>query len=635
MATGRDKYARQSLGGSLQARIKQARVLMVGAGGIGCELLKNLVLTGFGEIHIVDLDTIDLSNLNRQFLFRNEHIKKPKALVAKESAGRFNPNVHIEAYHDNIKDDKFNVAWFKTFGIVFNALDNLEARRHVNKMCLGADVPLIESGTTGFLGQVQAIRKGKSQCYDCTPKDAPKSFPVCTIRSTPTQPIHCIVWAKSYLFTEIFGTSEDDAPELDHSEDSENQKEIGNLRKESQALKRIRETMGSAEFPRLVFDKVFKEDIDRLRSMEDMWKNKTPPVALDYDALSQEALGVGSAVAQKDQLEWTPAENFAVFLDSIRRLSDRLEETRVNVDTRNSPPILTFDKDDVDTLDFVAASANLRSTVFGIDRRSKFDIKQMAGNIIPAIATTNAMTASLCVLQSFKVLREELSKAKMVFLAPNGTERRLTTEALSPPNPECAVCSVAQTTLEVDISRATLNDLVEGLLRLQLGYGEEFSVNMDNMILYDPEEDINLSKTFTELGLKNDSSIVIIDDADEDAKVNLVLNISAKELAKDDKPIHLPDRIRIPAKPVKAKLAAPDTNGHKRPFVNGVSKGSSNGATNGVLNGSRKRTADEAGLETELIKKKGKVAAAPDDNADDDIVLVEDSSNGAIFIDDD
>jgi len=57
-------------------------VLLIGAGGIGCELLKNLVLTGFGEVHIVDLDTIDLSNLNRQFLFRQEHIKKAKALVS-------------------------------------------------------------------------------------------------------------------------------------------------------------------------------------------------------------------------------------------------------------------------------------------------------------------------------------------------------------------------------------------------------------------------------------------------------------------------------------------------------------------------------------------------------------------------
>ena len=62
--------------------MRQSRILMVGAGGIGCELLKNLVLTGFGEIHIVDLDTIDLSNLNRQFLFRHEHIKKSKALVS-------------------------------------------------------------------------------------------------------------------------------------------------------------------------------------------------------------------------------------------------------------------------------------------------------------------------------------------------------------------------------------------------------------------------------------------------------------------------------------------------------------------------------------------------------------------------
>ncbi|CAI6243572.1 unnamed protein product [Periconia digitata] len=628
MATvaGRDRYARQSLGGNLHARIKQARVLMVGAGGIGCELLKNLVLTGFGDIHIVDLDTIDLSNLNRQFLFRNEHIKKSKALVAKDSAGRFNPNVKIEPYHDNIKDPKFNVAWFKTFEIVFNALDNLDARRHVNKMCLAADVPLIESGTTGFNGQVQVIRKGKSQCYDCTPKEAPKSFPVCTIRSTPSQPLHCIVWAKSYLFTEIFGTSEDEAPELDYKKDSDNAEELSNLRKEAQALKRIRESMGSADFPRLVFEKVFKEDIDRLRSMEDMWKSRKPPVALDFDRLSTEALGVGTATARKDQVEWSPAENFVVFVDSLQRLSTRLEETRANVDTGNSPPILTFDKDDEDTLDFVAASANLRSIVFDIERRSKFDIKQMAGNIIPAIATTNAMTASICVLQAFKVMREELSKAKMVFLAPNGTERRLMTESLAPPNPECPVCSVAQAVVEVDLKRATLNHLVEDL-RAQLGYGEEFSINKDANILYDPDEDINLSKTFSELGLEDDTFLTIIDESEMDKKVNLVLSIAAKEL--QEQPVHLLEKVTVPTAPKKA--AAPETNGH-----NGHAHPATNGTTMTVVtNGNKplKRTADDAGLEDELVKKKGKVAAKP--NEDSGPIEIEDSGDGAIIIDDD
>jgi ubiquitin-like 1-activating enzyme E1 B len=77
-------------------------------------------------------------------------------------------------------------------------------------------------------------------------------------------------------------------------------------------------------------------------------------------------------------------------------------------------PIITFDKDDQDTLDFVTASANLRSIVFGIETKSRFDIKQMAGNIIPAIATTNAIVAGLCVLQSFKVLRRDFSNTKEV-----------------------------------------------------------------------------------------------------------------------------------------------------------------------------------------------------------------------------
>src|SRR5271168_2307300 len=75
-------------------------------------------------------------------------------------------------------------------------------------------------------------------------------------------------------------------------------------------------------------------------------------------------------------------------------------------------PVLTFDKDDIDTLDFVTASANLRSIIFGIETKSRFDIKQMAGNIIPAIATTNAIVAGLCVLEAYKVLKGDFSVTK-------------------------------------------------------------------------------------------------------------------------------------------------------------------------------------------------------------------------------
>ena len=414
--------------------VSQARVLMVGAGGIGCELLKNLALAGFGEIHIVDLDTIDLSNLNRQFLFRHEHIKKSKALVrisggsrgsdgvltawqvAKDAAQRFNPKVKMAAHHGNIKEARFNVAWFRGFQLVFNALDNMEARRHVNKLCLAADVPLVESGTMGFNGQVQVIKKGVTACYDCTPKEAPKSFPVCTIRSTPSQPIHCIVWGKSYLLNEMFGTSEDESA-FDHSADSENANEIAELRKESEALKKIRQSIGKEQFPRLLFDKVFNQDILRLRSMEDMWKSRTPPEPLSFETVMGQA---AAALASKHEIladgqrVWTLEESFVVLNDSIDRLVKRMVEMKKVQDGSGIEPTIEFDKDDPDTLDFVTAGANIRSTLFGIERKSRFDIKQMAGNIIPAIATTNAMVAGLCVLEAFKVLSGDYQATKEV-----------------------------------------------------------------------------------------------------------------------------------------------------------------------------------------------------------------------------
>lgn len=286
----RDAHALAILGPELCSRLPKLRVLVVGSGGIGCELLKNIVLTGFGHITLLDLDTIDLSNLNRQFLFRKKDVKQPKSFVAARTAAPFNPRVQIEPLHANIKDSQFDVAWFKSFDIILNALDNLDARRHVNKMCMAANVPLVESGTAGYFGQVQPIVKDQTECFDCLPKPTPKAFPVCTIRSTPSQPIHCIVWAKSYLFPQLFGEDEDDQGELDEAlKQGENAKEIQALRLEAQAFRSVRETLRAANMSdrhgaaRKVFDKVFAQDVQNLLSMTDMWRERAKPVPLNFD----------------------------------------------------------------------------------------------------------------------------------------------------------------------------------------------------------------------------------------------------------------------------------------------------------------------------------------------------------------
>ncbi|CAD0019168.1 unnamed protein product [Aureobasidium pullulans] len=602
----RERFLKQSLGAQF-ANIKSARILVVGAGGIGCELLKNLVCTGFGEIHVVDLDTIDLSNLNRQFLFRHAHIKKSKALVAREAASKFNPNVKMEAHHANIKDPQFNVDWFRSFVIVFNALDNLDARRHVNRMCLAADVPLIESGTTGFNGQVQPIRKRLTECYDCAPKETPKSFPVCTIRSTPSQPIHCIVWAKSYLFNELFGISEDQASDLDHTSDENNKEEIAELKKEAAALKEIRASMGSTEFPQKVFDKVFTQDIKRLLGMEDMWKMRKPPTALDFETVNAEAANVDPQTLADDQKDWSLAENFAVFADSLIRLSDRLDKLRAAQETGNAPPILTFDKDDRDTLDFVAAAANLRSITFGIETKSEFDIKQMAGNIIPAIATTNATTAALCVLQAFKIMRGDWAKAKMVFLTKS-TERVINKESLRPPRPDCGVCATAYARLVINTEKTTLESFVKDVLVKKLGYNQdEVEVSNNAGVWYDPDmamdDNDNLEKTLSEINIVNDSTVIIRGEGDE-----------GEPAATSESFTLVPDLQTIPKKTPAVTATTTDaapSNGHNLPTRT-----------------TAKRSAAEAELDNDQTAKRGKVAEEKKD-----VTVVED--DGAIMIDDD
>lgn len=96
---------------------------------------RRLVVAYAGAAQI-DLDTIDVSNLNRQFLFRKQHVRQPKSVVAREAALRMCPEANIVAYHDNVKNPRFGPSFLREFDVVLNALDNLDARRHVNRCAL-------------------------------------------------------------------------------------------------------------------------------------------------------------------------------------------------------------------------------------------------------------------------------------------------------------------------------------------------------------------------------------------------------------------------------------------------------------------------------------------------------------------
>ncbi|OBZ85319.1 Ubiquitin-activating enzyme E1-like protein [Choanephora cucurbitarum] len=510
----RETYNRKVLGQALYDKVSASKILLVGAGGIGCELLKNLVMSGFKQIHVIDLDTIDISNLNRQFLFQRQHVKKSKAHVAKESAYKFNPDVQITSLQANIKDPQFNVPWFRQFTMVLNALDNLDARRHVNAMCLAANIPLVESGTQGYLGQAYVIQKDITECFDCQPKPTPTTYPVCTIRSTPSAPIHCIVWAKSYLFNQLFGNSEEEEESvMQQEEDEENAQELAALTKEAAELKAIKEAAGSPDYADKVLDKVYRVDIQRLLSMESMWKNRTKPVPLEHNSIASSELS-----SLSDQTVWSTSQNISMFKESATRLARRWLVGR----EQRPDFTLAFDKDDEDAMDFVTAASNLRAHVFHIPTKSLFDVKSMAGNIIPAIATTNAVIAGFVIMKAFGILRGDIKSITRTYLT---TGSRFVQEASAEPNPHCSVCRSQSSVVLVDFENTTLEDLMDQVIcESSQGAGmdkEEVAIMDGNRMLYDIEYEDNLQLPLKQLGLTSGSILRITQDDDRD--VDLIL----------------------------------------------------------------------------------------------------------------
>ncbi len=163
-----DRYHRQRLLPEIdQERLTSSSVLLLGAGALGNEVISHLAAAGVGHLVIVDFDHVELTNLHRTLLFREEDIGRSKARVAAREARRINPGLRVEAVDGDFRF-AIGLGFFRRADVVVGCVDSVEARAAAAQLCALAGTPYIDGGTSGLIGEVRHYLPGDGPCYACT-----------------------------------------------------------------------------------------------------------------------------------------------------------------------------------------------------------------------------------------------------------------------------------------------------------------------------------------------------------------------------------------------------------------------------------------------------------------------------------
>ncbi|KAH0577683.1 Ubiquitin-conjugating enzyme E1 [Spironucleus salmonicida] len=461
-----------------QQMIQNQSVFLVGAGALGCELIKLFALSGACTeentmLTITDLDSIENSNLSRQFLFREKDSGKMKSSVAAEKAQEMNPGINIEALTARVgSSNPLSSDFWNSQTIICNALDNTETRRFVDGKCVEYNKPLLESGTLGQKSNTQIVVPRLTQIYSATVDQQTSEAPACTIHNFPNNITHCIVYVMSE-FNGLFMKAQEDLQLLFNSKNSDQMTEFAeNIFKEQSSMKkRIQQILTFTQlemnsqdkcikFAFSLFRKYFFEGPETLlqqfpidsknKDGSAFWlAEKRPPKCINFDIKNkfhiQFIQGLLLILSQiyKFQIDQTMliqqielyfkqinsnianADQFATQssqIDDLKSIADLqvFLQNQIKHRPKNLQIPVTYEKDDPSNghVEFVSGFANLRAESYSIPTVSNHEIRRVSGNIIPAMITSTAAICGHIGIEYFKLCFkfDKLEDYKQIFM---------------------------------------------------------------------------------------------------------------------------------------------------------------------------------------------------------------------------